>query len=37
MVCKHDFINKANKKFGNNLFQNNTINVDTNDLNIKKF
>ena len=35
MVCKHDFINKANEKFGNNLFQNNTINASRNDFNIK--
>lgn len=34
-ICKKDFISKANNKFTNNLFQNNTINVDTNDLNIK--
>lgn len=36
MVCKQDFISKANQKFGDNLFRNNTINASKNDFNIKK-
>lgn len=35
MLCKQDFISKANEKFGNDLFQNNTIDSGKNDLNIK--